>query len=238
MELTTANSDQDYLVLGASVPITDAMPLLNEHFPELDDLFLRFASPPIRNAGTIGGNVANGSPIGDSLPALLVLGTELVLSRGESRRVLPLDSFYVGYQKNVLTSGEYIEQVRIPLAGQLGVRRSYKVSKRFDQDISAVCGAYAMDIDGEDVSTIRIAYGGLAEVPRRALNAEKALVSGGWNGTSINHAMAALEDDFSPISDMRATAAYRMRIAKNLLYRFWLDVANQNIATDVYGYGR
>ena len=226
------------LDIGAAVTLSDAMPVLDTHFPQLHDLFVRFASPPIRNAGTLGGNVANGSPIGDSMPALLVLDAQLVLRKGGATRELPLDQFYLGYQENALAEGEFVERIRIRLIDDDVVLRSYKVSKRFDQDISAVCGAYLLRLDGATVAEIRIAYGGLAATPQRAAESERAFADGVWNEDSVQRAMQALTRDFQPISDMRSSESYRREVSRNLLYRFWLDVSGGDVTTDVYNYGR
>jgi len=236
--LTDIKVSDGVLDIGAAATLSDAMPVLDEYFPQLHDLFVRFASPPIRNAGTLGGNVANGSPIGDSMPALLVLDAQLLLRKGGSTRELPLDQFYLGYQKNALTEGEFVERIRIRIIDDDVILRSYKVSKRFDQDISAVCGAYLLRLDGATVAKIRIAYGGLAAIPARAGESERLLVDGPWNEDSVRDAMQALTKDFQPISDMRSTANYRSKVSQNLLYRFWLDVSDGEIATDVYNYGR
>jgi len=226
------------LDIGAAVTLSDAMPVLDSHFPQLHDLFARFASPPIRNAGTLGGNVANGSPIGDSMPALLVLDAQLVLRKGGATRELPLDQFYLGYQENALAKGEFVERIRIRLINDDIVLRSYKVSKRFDQDISAVCGAYLLRLDGDTVAEIRIAYGGLAAIPQRAVESERLLAGGAWNEDAVQRAMQALTKDFQPISDMRSTEKYRREVSRNLLYRFWLDASAGEVTTDVYNYGR
>lgn len=224
--------------IGAATTLSDAMPVLDEHFPQLHDLFVRFASPPIRNAGTLGGNVANGSPIGDSMPALLVLGAALVLRKGATTRTIKLHDFYLGYQQNALSEGEFVERIRIPRLDADTVLRSYKISKRFDQDISAVCGAFLLRLEGESVSEARIAYGGLAATPKRAVATEKILEGSEWNETAVRAAMKKLAEDFQPISDMRSSADYRLAVCQNLLYRFWLESSDQNIATDVYNYGR
>ncbi len=226
-----------HIEIGAAVTLTDAMPVLLEHYAELQELLLRFASPPIRNAGTLGGNVANGSPIGDSMPALLALDAVLVLRRGGSTRELPLRDFYLGYRRTALEPGELLERVRIPLPVPEAVFRTYKVSKRFDQDISAVCGAYWLELDGERVAGARIAYGGMAAVPKRAPEAEAALVGGAWNEASVRRAMTALDRDFTPLGDMRSSAGYRRQVCANLLFRFYLETRGERGDT-VYGYGR
>jgi len=228
----------DTIEIGAAATLSDAMPVLDEYFPQLHDLFVRFASPPIRNAGTLGGNVANGSPIGDSMPALLVLDAELVLRKGAKSRTIPLNDFYLGYQQNALAKGEFLERIRIPRLAADAVLRSYKISKRFDQDISAVCGAFFLRLEGGTVSEARIAYGGLAATPKRAVVTEKSLEGNEWNETTVRPAMKKLAEDFQPISDMRSSADYRLAVCQNLLYRLWLESSDQSIATDVYNYGR
>jgi len=223
--------------IGAAVTLSELAPLVEEYFPDLRDLVLRFASPPIRNAATLGGNVANGSPIGDSLPALLALDASLVLRRGDRRRTLPLCDFYIGYRKNALAESEFVERIRVPRMPSGAILRSYKVSKRFDQDISAVCGAfYAQIVEGRLVAA-RIAYGGMAAKPRRAAAAEQALLDTGWSEDGVQRAMRALPTDFVPITDMRASAEYRMLVAQNLLQRFWIDVNEPGAELEVYRHG-
>jgi xanthine dehydrogenase small subunit len=236
-ELCSLKLADDVIDIGAAVNLTDAMPLIIGQYPLLEELFLRFASPPIRNAGTLGGNIANGSPIGDSMPALMALDTKLLLRRGNETRTLPLDAFYSGYQETVLQPGEFISRILIPAASGNEFVTSYKVSKRFDQDISAICGAYRIRLDGETVSDIRIAYGGMAEVPKRALRSEKAIIGREWNDATVTAGMAALDEDFTPIGDMRASADYRQQVCKNLLQRLLLDSTGNEVER-IYAYGR
>lgn len=236
-ELRKVSASPSHLEIGSAVTLTDAMPVLLEHYPELEELLRRFASPPIRNAATLGGNIMNGSPIGDAMPALLALDTALVLRRGDAVRELPLDEFYLGYGKNARQPGEFLEQIRVPLPGQNARIASYKVSKRFDQDISAVCLACRLTLEGSRVAEVRIAFGGMAAVPARAKNAEQLLTGGEWNEQTVAEAMSALAADFKPITDMRASAAYRMQVARNLLYRFYLESVG-TAEPRVYDYGR
>ena len=226
-----------HIEIGAAVSLTDAMATIIEHYPDLDDLFWRFASPPIRNAGTLGGNIANGSPIGDTMPALMVAGTTLVLRRGRSKREVPLDGFYLDYQVKDLRPSEFIESIRIPLPKDGVVLRSHKLSKRFDQDISAVCTAYRLELDGEEVASFRMACGGLATTVKRAINCEAAIDGKVWDATTIARGAEALAMDFTPISDMRASAAYRLRATQNLLRRFFLETRG-DLEETVYTYGR
>jgi xanthine dehydrogenase small subunit len=177
-ELRAMNVSASHIEIGAAVTLTDAMAVVVEHYPDLDELFRRFASPPIRNAATLGGNIANGSPIGDSMPALMVAGATLVLRRGRSTREVPLDDFYIDYQVNDLRRSEFIESIRIPLPNDGVVLRSHKLSKRFDQDISAVCTAYRLELDGDRVRSFRMACGGLATTIRRANDRARRCGSG------------------------------------------------------------
>jgi len=236
-ELDRVHNDASHLEIGAGVALTRAAAAIEAHYPELAELFVRFASPPIRNAGTLGGNIANGSPIGDSMPALIALDATLRLRHGSVTRELPLDAFYLGYRKNALEPGELITSIRIPLPhGQL--LRSYKVSKRFDQDISAVCGAFCMQLAGDRVAAIRIAYGGVAATVARASRCERALLGAAWNENTVRTAMDALDSDFSPIGDMRASGVYRSLVARNLLYRFYLESSAAAPVPGIYREGR
>lgn len=236
-ELRELHVSTTHIECGAAVTLTDVMALVVEHYPGLDELFKRFASPPIRNAATLGGNIANGSPIGDTMPALMVAETTLVLRSVDGSRELALDDFYLDYQLSALKPGEFIETIRIPLPANDSILRSHKLSKRFDQDISAVCIAYRLELDGDRVSLFRMACGGLAATIRRAKHCE-ALVEGQiWSEETIERAAAALGQDFAPISDMRASAGYRLRAAQNLLRRFYLETQGEHQQT-VYSYGR
>lgn len=212
--------------IGAAVSLERAYAALNEAHPELEEMWKRFASLPIRNAGTLGGNIANGSPIGDSMPALIALGAEVVLRHGDNERTLPLEDLYLAYQKTAMAPGEFVAALRVPLKAAQGGRqhfRTYKLSKRFDEDISAVCAAFSVGVEDGTVREARIAFGGMAATPKRAPHAEAALLGKPWDETTATAAMRALADDYQPLTDMRATAAYRMRGAANLLYRFWLE---------------
>ena len=220
------------LRIGAGASLEAAWAALAQRFPTLTDVWLRFASPPIRNAGTMGGNVANGSPIGDSAPVLIALDALIELRRGARVRRLPLSEFYLGYMKNRQEPGEFVQAIAVPLpATNLpGARalRVYKVSKRFDSDISAVCAGFSIELDGGAVKAVRLAYGGMAAIVKRAAKAEAAIVDQPWTQATVNAAKAALAEDFQPLSDMRASAAYRLQVAQNLLQRLWLETRAQN----------
>jgi xanthine dehydrogenase small subunit len=211
------------LYIGAGASLEDAWRALATRFEGLTDVWLRFASPPIRHAGTMGGNVANGSPIGDSAPVLMALDAQVELRRGANARRLALPEFYVDYMKNRLEPGEFVQGLAVPLAVRRRRVRAYKISKRFDCDISAVCGGFSLALDGDKVEEIRLAFGGMAAIVKRAATAEAALVGKPWDQASALRAQAALADDFSPLTDMRASADYRLRVAQNLIQRFWLE---------------
>ena len=217
-----------WLQIGAAVTLEQAYAAAHRHYPDqLSELWQRFASLPVRNAGTLGGNVANGSPIGDSMPWLIALGAQVLLYSVGGQRSMPLEDFYLDYQKSALQADEFVQAVHIPLP-RADVRfRTYKLSKRFDQDISAVCAAFALTIVDDRVVQARIAYGGMAATPRRAARAEAELVGQTWDQARVRAAMAALAQDFAPLSDMRASAAYRLRTAQNLLYRYWLETRTE-----------
>ena len=211
--------------IGAAVSYADAMPVLARHHPEIDGLLRRLGSVQIRNAGTIGGNIANGSPIGDSLPALIALGAGLVLRRGTVERTLPLEDFFLAYRRTALAPGEFVARILVPHIGADTQFRTYKISKRFDQDISAVCGGFVVTIVAGRVGDIRLAFGGMAGIPARARACEQALIGRPWTAASIDAAVPALAQDFAPLSDMRASAEYRALVAANLVRKFQIETS-------------
>jgi|HubBroStandDraft_1064217.scaffolds.fasta_scaffold00156_31 xanthine dehydrogenase small subunit len=222
-ELSAIEDRPDELWIGAAVTLTDAWPALLRGFPELGEQAARFASPPIRNSATLCGNLANGSPIGDSIPALIALGAQIELRKGATVRRLPLEEFYLGYQKKDLSKGEFLTGVAIPASLEGRLIGSYKVAKRIDQDISAVCATFCVRVEGERVQGARLAYGGMAATACRARNAERALIEHGWTPEGIEASSAALAQDFKPLSDLRASGEYRLQAAANLLRRFFLQ---------------
>jgi xanthine dehydrogenase small subunit len=222
-ELKTVQAAGGLLSIGAAASLEAAWSALAVQWPTLRDVWLRFASLPIRRAGTMGGNVANGSPIGDSAPVLMALGAAIVLRQGERVRRMPLEDFYVDYMMNCLEPGEFVQAIEVPLPRAGVAVRAYKISKRFDCDISAVCAGLSIELDGDCVRQARFAFGGMAATVRRAAAAESALLGQPWSQSSVTAAMAALTQDFEPLSDMRASAGYRLQVAQNLLQRFWLE---------------
>jgi xanthine dehydrogenase small subunit len=223
-ELKRIDERDGALHIGAAASLEDAWRELVRRWPPLRDLWLRFGSPPVRNAGTMGGNVANGSPIGDSAPVLMALGAKLVLQNGALTRAMALEDFYVDYMKNRLERGEFVAELIVPLPRADTAVRAYKISKRFDCDISAVCAALAIQIDaGGTVHAARFAFGGMAAIVKRAAEAEAAVIGRPWSKATMRAAQAALAGDFTPLTDMRAGARYRAQVSINLLERFWLE---------------
>jgi xanthine dehydrogenase small subunit len=211
------------LTIGAAATYEDAFAALTRNWPQMAEMLRRLGSRQIRNRGTIGGNIANASPIGDMPPTLIALDATLVLRGAAGERRLPVEAFFRGYRRTALAPGEFLARVEIPLPTPGMVFATYKVSKRPDQDISAVCGAYRLRLDRGRVADIRIAYGGMAAVPKRAAAAERALIGRPWDRVGISAGMAALDTEFAPITDMRASATYRRLVARNLLLRFLLE---------------
>jgi len=227
-ELKQIRDERGELTIGAGASLEAAWAALAQRWPALTDVWLRFASPPIRNAGTMGGNIANGSPIGDSAPVLMALDAQVELRKGARVRRMALPEFYVDYMKNRLEAGEFVQAIVVPALPPGRQLRGYKISKRFDCDISALCAGFAIELDGDAVTAVRLAYGGMAAVVKRAAAAEAALVDQPWTQAAVNAAKAALADDFNPLTDMRASAAYRLQVAGNLLQRFWLETRREN----------
>jgi xanthine dehydrogenase small subunit len=234
-ELQSIVDTDEALEIGAAVTYADATPRLAALYPDLGEMFRRLGGEQVRNAGTIGGNIANGSPIGDSPPALIAAGARLVLRRGQERRELALEDFFIDYGKQDRGPSEFVEKVIVPKPAP-GLRfRAYKISKRFDQDISSVLGAFALQLEGGKVESVRIAYGGMAATPKRARHAEDALRGKPWNEATVQAAMGALDRDFSPITDWRASAAYRARVARNLLLRLYIETTDESAETRLVG---
>lgn len=213
---------QPGLWIGAGATLEEAWSALAAEVPAFTELWQRFAAPPVRHAGTLGGNIANGSPIGDGAPALIALGADIVLRRGAQQRILPLQDFYLDYMKNALQPGEFVEALHLPLPAADWRIAGYKIAKRRDSDISAVCGAFALRLTQGRIEEVRLAFGGMAAIVKRATQAEAELLGRPWDEAAVQAAAAALTRDFQPLSDLRASAGYRMQVAQNLLRRFWL----------------
>ncbi|WP_095059197.1 xanthine dehydrogenase small subunit [Pseudomonas sp. Irchel s3f7] len=222
-ELKRIERDQQFLRIGSGVSLTDSFGAIVALYPQLKELWERFASKPIRNAGTLGGNVANGSPIGDSMPALVALGARVVMHSTAGSRTIALEDLYTGYMQKDMHADELVEALLIPLPEAGWQMRTYKLSKRFDSDISAVCAAFSVRLDAGHVVDCRVAYGGMAATVKRASHCEKHLIGKPWTEDTLEQAQVTLDEDYQPLTDMRASAQYRQQCAKNLLYRFYLE---------------
>ena len=220
-DLKTIKRTADGLRVGAAVNLNALQSVIAGHHPDFAEMIRRYGSVQVRNAATIGGNIANGSPIGDGPPALIALGARLTLRRGNDRREIKLADFFVDYGKQDRQPGEFVESIFIPK--QEDRLKCYKLTKRFDQDISAVCGCVNVHLDHGKVTCCSIAFGGMAGIPKHADHAEAALLGQPWTRASIEAAMTALEQDFTPLTDMRASDRYRMNAAKNMLLRYYLE---------------
>ncbi len=234
-ELQRLEEKSDRIEIGAGVTYSDAMALLGRHYPDMGEVIRRIGSVQVRNTGTLGGNIANGSPIGDSPPLLIAAGATLHLRRGQQTRSLPLEDFFLAYGKQDRAPGELVARIDLPLPAPNTVFRAYKVSKRFDQDITAVLGAFNLTIEGGTVTAARLAYGGLAGIPKRAAAAEAALIGQPWSERSVEAAMQALAGDFQPLTDWRASKEYRLKVAQNLLRRCFIETTQPQTATRLVG---
>nr|WP_315495339.1 xanthine dehydrogenase small subunit [uncultured Rhodoferax sp.] len=226
-ELRRVEQYPHHIAIGAAVTLTDAFAALVADRPQLGAFASRFAGLPVRNAGTLGGNVANGSPIGDSMPLLIALGANVVLMALRKGRMvhceLRLEDLYTGYRKNVMAPDEVLAWIKVPKAVANERSRIYKISKRFEDDISAVCLALNLHIVDGKVAHASIGVGGVAATPVRAVKTQAALLGQAWTADTVMTAMATLRAEFSPISDMRASSAYRTEVLGNLLQRYWLE---------------
>ncbi len=226
------------LRIGAAVTYAKALDALAALYPDLGEMMRRLGSVQVRNAGTVGANIANGSPIGDMPPALIAANATLVLRRGAVTRRMPLEDFFIAYGKQDRSPDEIVEAVIVPAPKADALFKVYKLTKRFDQDISAVCAAFAVQIDDGVVTDARIAFGGMAATPKRAVACEAALVGQAWTTDVVEAAAAAMPSDFTPLSDMRASAAYRMLSAQNLLRKAFIESQDAGVETRVLAYGR
>jgi xanthine dehydrogenase small subunit len=217
------------IAIGASVTLSQLHKAVAKKYPSFAELIRRYGSTQVRNAATIGGNIANGSPIGDSPPALIALGAQLYLRRGDDFRNMPLEDYFIAYGKQDRGEGEFVIGIAIP--DQPNTLKCYKISKRFDQDISALCGCFNIALKDETVQSARIAFGGMAATPKRAAAVETALIGQPWTQDTITAAMVKFAEDYQPISDMRASASYRAQTAQNLLQRYFDET--QGHATNV-----
>jgi len=230
-ELRALEVTDDEIKIGAGVSYADSRTAMAADYPHLGSFWDRIAGRQIRSMGTIGGNVANGSPIGDTPPVLIALGATITLRKGSVRRELPVEDFFIDYGKQDMTKGEFLESISVPRPAKDAIHGTYKISKRRDEDISSVCAGFNVTVVDGTITAARIAFGGMAATPKRAAHAEAALVGAKWSEKTLLAASAQLDEDFNPLSDWRASSEYRQQVSKNLFLKFWLDQQSDTSAT-------
>ncbi|MBU3059769.1 xanthine dehydrogenase small subunit [Pseudomonas indica] len=235
-EMKRVERFDDRLEIGAATPLTDCYDALAAEYPDFGELLHRFASLQIRNQGTLGGNIGNASPIGDAPPLLIALDARIVLNKGGARRTLALEDYFLDYKVTARQDAEFIEKIIVPRARPNQTFRAYKVSKRLDDDISAVCAAFNLTVEDGEVKEARIAFGGMAAIPKRAAACEAALLGAAWYPAVIERACEALAKDFTPLTDFRASREYRLLTAQNLLRKYFLEVQSPEVETRVTAY--
>jgi xanthine dehydrogenase small subunit len=225
-ELKAIEASDNDITIGAAVTYTEFESVMQTKLPQLAEYWNRIAGWQVRNMGTIGGNVANGSPIGDGPPVLIALGAQVTLRKGADRRVVDVEDYFIEYGKQDRAPGEFVESIRIPLPGDSDIFSAYKISKRRDEDISSVAVGMYLSLSGDKIETARIAYGGMAGTPKRAITVERELIGKSFSADAVASAASKLGEDFTPLSDWRASAEYRLLAAQNLLRRFYLENAS------------
>lgn len=235
--LDIIEESSDALGIGATVTHAEIYPSLARIDPDLGEIMRRFGSVQVRASGTVGGSIANGSPIGDLAPVFIALGAELELRHGDAVRTLPLESFFIAYRRQDRLPGEFVRRVIVPKLKADEAFRAYKISKRFDEDISSALGAFKFTLDGRRIAAARIAFGGMAGTPKRALETERALIGVSLDEpASWGEAMAAIARDYQPLDDHRASSAYRSTVARNLVFKALSETASgETRATRIVG---
>lgn len=232
-ELHAIDIDADSITIGACVSYTDMQSIIAEHFPQMKAFWNRIGGEQVRNMGTVGGNIANGSPIGDTPPALIALGASVTLSTESDQRTLPLKNFFIEYGKQDRSEGDFVEKIHIPFPAPNDMFAVYKISKRRDEDISALCCAIKMNVENGVMKNVAIAFGGMAGTPMHASETEKLLEGKAWSLDTIRKAKAGIDLDFSPLTDWRASKEYRSLAAKNILERFYIEMTDGTSASQL-----
>ena len=227
-ELLQITESDKTISIGAAVSYSDCKDILCSEYPDLHELIDRLGSRQIRNQGTLGGNVGNASPIGDMPPVLIALNAQLVMRSAAGSRTIPVEDYFVSYKVTAQQPGEFIESIVVPRHKPGYIFRAYKVSKRLEDDISAICAVFHLKVEDDLVTDCSIAFGGMAEIPKRAILCEQALSGQPWNEATVDNAMAALADDYTPISDFRASAQYRKQVSQNLLMRLFIETSEKS----------
>jgi len=227
-ELNYIKKNNNYIEVGATTPLINFESIIKRYFPDFAQILKRYGSVQIRNVCTIAGNIATASPIGDTLPLLLSLDSQIIIKDKSKTKILPLNGFFINYRKTKLKKGQFIHSIRIPLLSK-NIFKAYKVSKRIDDDISSVCASFNIEIKNDQIKKIKIAFGGMSNIPKRATNCEKILINSILSYKIINKAQKSLEKDFRPITDARASEKYRMEVAKNLLEKCFLEIKQKKL---------
>ena len=227
-ELNYIKNNNKYIEVGATTPLVKFENYIQKYYSDFSVILKRYGSIQIRNVATLAGNIATASPIGDTLPLLLSLDAKVILKSIKKTKIIPLSNFFINYRKTKLKRGQFIDSIRIPLFPK-NFFKAYKISKRFDDDISSVCASFNVEIKNKKIKNIKIAYGGMASIPKRAKHCEKILLNSSITDQLIDKAKKALEKDFNPISDMRASRKYRMEVSKNLLHKCFLEITQKKI---------
>jgi len=227
-ELDFIKTNKNYIEVGSTTSLIKFENFILKYYPDFNSILKRYGSVQVRNVGSIGGNIATASPIGDTLPILLSLNAEIIIQNKNKKINIPIKKFFTGYRKTKLKKGEFIYSIKIPIYKK-NILKAYKISKRFDDDISSICGSFNLEIINKKIKKIMIAYGGMAEIPKRAINCEKMLNNKALTLVNFENATKYIEKDFKPIDDMRATKDYRIEVAKNLLLKCFLEIKSNKL---------
>jgi len=227
-ELNYIKEKVNYIEVGATTPLSKFELIIKKYYPDFDRILKRYGSVQIRNVATLAGNIATASPIGDSLPLLLSLDATITIESFNKKMTIPIKDFFIGYRKTKLRKGYFISSIKIPIFKK-NIFKAYKISKRIDDDISSVCASFNLEIVNKKIKDIKIAYGGMAAIPKRAFYCEKMLLNSSFSEDTILKAQKSLEKDFQPIDDMRASKDYRVEIAKNLLTKCFVEIKNNKL---------
>ena len=225
-ELKFIKKTKNFVEIGSAVSLYEFQNIIRSYYPDFYNILKRYGSVQIRNVGTLAGNIATASPIGDSLPLLLSLDSLVKIKSSNFIKTIPLNEFFISYRKTKLKKGEFLYSVQIPINKQ-NYFKAYKISKRFDDDISSVCASFNFLIKKNKILKANVAYGGMSEIPKRAKAIEKALTNSTFSEDTFLKAQKLITKDFSPIDDMRASKKYRVDVAKNLIMKFFHEVSSR-----------
>jgi len=227
-KLNFIKKNRNLLEIGATTSLFEFQNVIKNYFLDFHDILKRYGSLQIRNVGTVAGNIATASPIGDTLPLLLTLDAKIVVQGKNQKKIFSLSEFFISYRKTKLKKGEFIYSIKIPI-NKDNIFKAYKISKRFDDDISSVCGSFSFLIKKNKITKAAIAYGGMSAIPKRASAIEKKLINSEFTENSFSNAIDLINKDFSPLDDMRASSEYRLAVAKNLLLKAFYEIKNKQI---------